>query len=87
MKIKRNIALSDSGFVFNPTTGDSFSTNPIGIEIIKLLKEGKSEEEVKKLLLKNYMTDEVTLEKDYYDFVNMLVKLQLAEGDESETKN
>jgi len=87
MKIKRNIALSDSGFVFNPTTGDSFSTNPIGIEIIKLLKEGKSEEEVKKLLLKNYMTDEVTLEKDYYDFVNMLVKLQLAEGDESEAKN
>lgn len=87
MKIKRNIALSDSGFVFNPTTGDSFSTNPIGMEIIKLLKEGHDEKAVKKELLKNYMTDEVTLEKDYYDFVNMLVKLQLAEGDEKETKD
>ncbi|MBX7206408.1 MAG: PqqD family protein [Bacteroidia bacterium] len=87
MKIKRNIALSDSGFVFNPSTGDSFSTNPIGIEIIKLLKEGKNEDEVKKHLIKTYMTDEVTLEKDYYDFVNMLLKLQLAEGDESEAKN
>lgn len=87
MKIKRNIALSDSGFVFNPTTGDSFSTNPIGLEIIKMLKEGQTAEDVKKHVLKNYMTDEVSFEKDYYDFVNMLVKLQLVDGHENEEKN
>ena len=33
MKIKTNIALSDSGFLFNPSTGDSYSVNPIGQEI------------------------------------------------------
>ena len=84
MKIKRNIALSDSGFVFDPSTGDSFSTNPIGLEIIKMLKEGKSPDEIKAAFVKNYMTDEQTFEKDYYDFVNMVAKLKLTEGEETD---
>ena len=81
-KIKRNIALSDSGFVFDPSTGDSFSTNPIGLEIIKLMKENKTTEEIKSAIVKQYMVDEVSFEKDLYDFVNMLSKLKLAENDE-----
>jgi hypothetical protein len=84
MQIKRNIALSDSGFVFDPSTGDSFSTNPIGLEIIKLLKDGKSHEEIKATIVKQYMTDDVAFEKDLYDFVNMLGKLKLSETDEKE---
>lgn len=79
MKIKRNIALSDSGFVFNPSTGDSFSTNPIGLEIIRMLKENKSPEEIKTHMLKTYMTDEATFEKDLYDFLSQLGKIQLME--------
>ncbi len=82
MKIKRNIALSDTGFVFNPSSGDSFSTNPIGMEIIKMLKENKSKEEIKKQILTVYMTDEATFEKDFYDFGNMLTKLNLMETPE-----
>ena len=79
MKIKRNIAISDSGFVFNPSTGDSFSTNPIGLEIIRMLKEEKSSEEIKRHVLSSYMTDETTFEKDFYDFLSMLSKIQLME--------
>ena len=82
MNLKKNIALSDTGFVFNPSNGDSFSTNPIGIEIIKMLKEEKSDAEIKNHIVKTYMTDEVTFEKDYYDFINMLTKFNLAEGNE-----
>lgn len=82
MKIKRNIALSDSGFVFNPSSGDSFSTNPIGMEIIKMLKENKSKDDIKKHILTTYMTDEPTFEKDFYDFTNMLAKLNLSEVNE-----
>jgi hypothetical protein len=82
MKINKNIALSDSGFVFNPSNGDSFSTNPIGLEIIKLLKEGKNTDEVKSSLLKLYTIDEATLDRDCYDFINMLSKFKLTEGDE-----
>lgn len=82
MKIKRNIAVSDSGFVFNPLTGDSFSTNPVGAEIIRMMKEYKSDFEIKNYVLENYQTDNVTFEKDYYDFVNMLVNYKLTELDE-----
>ena len=35
MRLKKNIAVSDSGFVFNPTTGDSYSLNPVGKEILQ----------------------------------------------------
>ena len=82
MKIKRNLALSDSGFVFDPATGDSFSTNPIGLEIIKMLKEGKTPEDIKAHVIKSYMTDDVSFEKDYYDFINMLSKHNLVENKE-----
>ena len=82
MKLKKNIALSDSGFVFNPSTGDSFSTNPIGMEIVKMLKDGKSTDEVKSHILKTYLTDDVAFEKDLYDFISMLTKMNLIDADE-----
>jgi hypothetical protein len=84
MKLKKNLALSDSGFVFDPSTGDSFSTNPIGLEIIRMLKEGKTSNDIKAYILKTYMTDDASFEKDFYDFINMLTKHNLVEGGEKE---
>jgi hypothetical protein len=86
MHIKKNIAISESGFVFNPSTGDSFSTNPIGLEIIKLLKEGKTRDEIKTGILKTYATEESAFEKDFYDFLIMLQTIKILEADE-EKKN
>ncbi|MBM3918427.1 MAG: hypothetical protein FJ344_02830 [Sphingomonadales bacterium] len=31
IKINKNIAISESGFIFNPGTGNSFSTIPNGL--------------------------------------------------------
>ncbi len=77
MKINKNIALSESGFVFNPSTGESFSVNPIGIEIFNSLKEEQSFEEISKTVLSKYNTDEDTFEKDFNDFVQLLNNFQL----------
>jgi len=77
MKVRKNIAISDSGFLFNPTTGDSYSVNPIGQEILQLLQDEKSEEEIMEHIAKNYMIDKDTVEKDLYDFLNMLQNYQL----------
>lgn len=82
MKIKRNIAISDSGFVFNPLTGDSYSANPIGCDIIKMMKENKSDLEIKNHIFEKYQTDYSTIEKDYYDFVNLLINYKLTDLDE-----
>lgn len=77
MKVRKNIAISDSGFLFNPTTGDSYSVNPIGQEILQLLQEEKSEEEIMKHIVSDYMIDKNTVEKDLYDFLNMLQNYKL----------
>lgn len=79
MKVRKNIAISDSGFLFNPSTGDSYSINPIGQEIIQLLQDGKSEDEITNHILKEYIVDSSTVEKDLYDFLNMLKNYKLTE--------
>lgn len=81
MHIKRNLAISDSGFLFNPSTGDSYSLNPIAQEIFKLMKEGNSEEEIKSEILKQYNTDGPTFEKDFYDFISLLNNYKLLENE------
>lgn len=79
MKLKSNIAISDSGFVFNPSTGDSYSINPVGIFILNMLKEEKNDTEILSTLQAKYMVDKDTAEKDLYDFKNMLGSLKLIE--------
>lgn len=79
MKIKKNVAVSDSGFLFNPSTGDSFSVNPLGLEILHLLKQGKEDSVIIAHIQNGYMVDQDTVEKDIYDFKNMLNSYKLSE--------
>lgn len=77
MQINKNIAISDSGFIFNPSTGDSFSTNQVGMEIIRLLKDNKSKDEVIAGVVAKFNVDTATIEKDLADFTLMLNNFQL----------
>ena len=77
MNLHKNIAISESGFIFNSATGDSFSANPLGAEIIDMLKIGKSKEEIKHHSLEKYDIDDDTFEKDFYDYINLLKQYQL----------
>lgn len=79
MKLRKNIATSEEGFVFNPGTGDSFSTNPIGTEIISLLKEDKSLTMIIEAICKKYDVDKNQFEKDLDDFVSQLKESSILE--------
>lgn len=79
MNINKNVAVSDSGFVFNPTTGESFSANPIGTEIIEMLKQGKSQDEIKESILENYITEQDIIDKDIFEFFELLKQYSLIE--------
>jgi len=79
MKLKKNVATSESGFIFNPGNGDSFSVNDIGAEIITLMKEGKSQEEIIEVVTAKYDTDRSQVERDLEDFVSLLVSFNLIE--------
>jgi len=80
MNINKNIAVSDSGFVFNPTTGESYSVNPIGVEIIEMLKQEKSIDEINQVLISRYNADIVTIDKDVSDFIILLKLYSLIEN-------
>ncbi len=80
MRLKKNIAVSESGFVFDPTTGDSFSLNRIGLEIIEMLKQGKPDGEILSELLQKYDIDKGSLDKYYHDFIAMLQYYQLIDS-------
>lgn len=82
MRIKRNIAVSETGFVFDPTSGESYSINREGQEIMSLLKKGKDPEQISEIMCTEYEIDPASFEKYFYDFIGMLRQFQLIDGDE-----
>lgn len=87
IKITEEIKISDNGFVFNSKTGDSFNLNPIGLELIKQIAEDKDFESIRDVILERYDVDDLTIEKDYYEFYAMLKHHQIiAQSDPLEFK-
>ncbi|WP_167856782.1 PqqD family protein [Hymenobacter aquaticus] len=72
MKLKKNIATSETGFIFNPATGDSFAANALAAEIIGLLKQEQSAADIKASILARYEVEPTQLEKDWDDLVAQL---------------
>ncbi len=79
MKLKKNVAVSDSGFIFNPDTGESFTANPMGLEMLALMRSGADAGRISREITVKYNTDKDTVEKDYQDFVSMLKHHNLLE--------
>ncbi|MCA6423215.1 PqqD family protein [Flavobacterium sp. j3] len=78
MSILRNVAISESGFLFNPTTGDSFTLNDTAIHIVSLLKENKNKEEIISSIVDKFDVEKNTADKDYEDFVFSLKSYKLS---------
>jgi hypothetical protein len=79
MKIKPTIAINDNGFLFDPNSGESYTTNPVAREIVFMLKQNLPESEIKLRILEKYDVDEFTLEKNLIDFYAMLRHFNLSE--------
>jgi PqqD family protein of HPr-rel-A system len=73
-----HLALNDEGFVFDPTTGDSFQVNPTGLRILKALREGSEPAEVARALSETYGIAIAEAERDVEDFRERLRSLGLA---------
>ncbi len=81
MKLKKNIAISETGFVFDPNSGDSFSLNIIGKEILEQFQESKSKSDISSHMLNKYDIDEYTFERNYDDFIGMLNHFNLLDNE------
>ncbi len=80
MRIKKNIATSENGFIFNPATGDSFSGNAIASEIILAMKTGTTAEQIKQDLLAKYEVSTDQLDRDWEDWIVQLREANLLEN-------
>jgi hypothetical protein len=79
MRIKSTIAINDNGFLFDPNTGESYTTNPVAREIIFMMKRQLPVGEIKTEIIAKYDVDEITLEKNLIDFMAMLRHFNLCE--------
>lgn len=70
--IPENIAISESGFLFLASTGETFTLNQMGKEIFNLIRSNISEEEIVAAILDNYEVDKSTALKDISDFIAQL---------------
>jgi hypothetical protein len=82
MRIKPSIAINDNGFLFDPGTGESYTTNQVAREIIFMMKQHQPLDVIKTTLLEKYEVDEVTFEKNLIDFQAMLRHFNLCEDGE-----
>lgn len=79
MKIKPTIAINDNGFLFDPNTGESYTTNAVAREIIFMMKQNLPADHIKANILERYDVDEVVFEKNLIDFIAMLHHYNLSE--------
>ena len=84
MKLKENIAVSESGFLFDPNSGESFSVNSTGKEILNLLSKGSPIEEIQSTILSEYDTDEKSFMRYMDDFLHTLRRFNLIENEDDE---
>ena len=81
MKINKKVALSETGFVFDAGTGDSYSINPIGGEIIEYVKQNLTKEEIKKKLADKYDVSAPELEKSLDDYFSALKTFNILDNE------
>jgi hypothetical protein len=82
MKLRKNVAVSEAGLLFNPVNGESYSVNPIGVEILSLIRDEKTPDQISKAILDKYQIDQATFDKDYHDFIGILSHNNLLESHE-----
>jgi hypothetical protein len=81
MNIKPGLKVNESGFLFDPGTGESYSLNEMGVQYFNWIAEGKSKDEIRGIVTELYDVDTTTFEKSFIDFHSRLKYLRLIENE------
>lgn len=68
----RELAISDTGFVFDPRTGATFTVNETGLIVLQALREGATREKIVERLAERFDRPRDDLAEDISDFVQLL---------------
>jgi|UPI00036C4FBF AcrR family transcriptional regulator len=71
----KQLALNDSGFVFDPINGRSFTANEVGLFVLRALQHGADMEDLLDQAAAQFDVDAVTAERDITEFAAQLRKL------------
>ncbi len=79
MKLNKNLAISESGFAFNGSTGDTFILNETAGFILSKIKENLPKEKILEALISEFEVNPIVAEKDFLDFLSQLRIFDLLE--------
>jgi PqqD family protein of HPr-rel-A system len=68
----RSLALSETGFVFDPITGYTYNLNPMATELLKRLQKGETADVILAHMKANYDADANEIERDWEQFLERL---------------
>ena len=68
----KRLALSESGFVFDPVSGQSFTVNETGLVVLRLVQQQDDLEKIVEQLAEQFDASIVEIKRDVQDFTNRL---------------
>jgi hypothetical protein len=71
-EVFKRLALSDSGFVFDPVTGKSYTVNETGFWLIKQLQQDSSLDVLKTQIAREFDGEEKTIERHVMEFLEQI---------------
>ena len=73
-----SLVVNSDGFVFDPSTGDSYVINSTSAFILSALQDGLDESRIVQLLVETFDVTEAEASRDLADFLLRLHAMQLA---------
>ena len=68
----RRLAISESGFVFDPVSGHNFTVNDTGLVILRRLQQSQDFARLLQELQQDFQADPNEIERDVMEFIGML---------------
>ncbi len=68
----RRLAISESGFVFDPTSGHHFTVNETGLVLLRHLQQNQDLSSILNAVTQEYNVSHRDLERDVLEFLSLL---------------
>lgn len=72
LDLLKRFIISDSGFIFDPLLGKSYSTNNTGLTILKYIQAEKNLDQIIEAIIKEFSVSREDAERDIIEFIDYL---------------
>jgi hypothetical protein len=75
----KQLAMNENGFIFDPSSGYSYTANETGLAILRMLATGMDKNEIRDKILEEYEVGPDNFESDFDHYTLMLEAFSLVE--------